>query len=178
MEFYNLLAESVGFVATGLFLYSSVLTDDKKFSFYYMIGCLFLSSHLFMIDAFVAGASVLLSFLRNFFMKYDRKGEIKITFMFIFTAIFSYYAVTFTNWYELLVPFAAVLMSYGFMYTKGNLLSFILMSCAGLWLVYALQINSLSVIVLELSTICLIFIRMLKQNKAFSRIKNRSRAIS
>jgi len=173
---FNLLAESVGFVATGLFLYSTILSCDKKLSFYYMIGCLFLASHLFLLDQVIAACSVLISFSRNFFMKFDRKGEVKLSFMFIFITIFSYYAVTFQHWSELLIPLASVVVSYGFLYTKGNMLSFCIFLCALIWLIFGIEVNSLSIITLEVTSIALLVVRIFKQNKLFSKIKNRRMA--
>ena len=170
---FNLLAESVGFVATGLFLYSTILSCDKKLSFYYMIGCLFLASHLFLLDQIIAASSVLISFSRNLLMRFDRKGEIKLSFMFIFIAIFSYYTVTFQHWSELLIPLASVVVSYGFLYTKGNMLSFCIFLCTCLWLIFGIEVNSLSVMTLEITSIVLLMFRILKQNKIFSKIKNR-----
>jgi hypothetical protein len=171
MDYFSLFVESVGVISTGFYLYSSVLTDDKKLSFYYTIGCLFLASHLLLINAWVAGSSVLLSALRNILVRYDRKGYIKLMFMFIFVGIFAYYFVNHKHWSELLVPFSSVVMSYAFLYTKGNILTLCMFVSAGLWLIFSLYVESYSVLILEISTITLLFVRVIKQNNVLKSFK-------
>lgn len=164
MEYWKICAELVGLTSSALFLYSSAAADDKKLNFYYILGCLVLSTHLFMLGAIAGGASVALSAARNILTKNDKSGYVKISFMVIFTGIFVYYCFYNTYWYEVLIPLASIVMSVGFIYLKKNGLSMcILLSCS-IWLVYGVSIDSYSIMFLEVTTIFSVMYRIVKQN--------------
>ena len=164
MDYWKICAEIVGLVSSGLFLYSSASSDDKKLNFYYILGCIALSSHLFMLGAIAGGASVMLSAIRNMLTKNDKSGYIKTSFMLIFLGIFTYYCFNHTYWYEVLVPLASLVMSVGFIYLKKNGLSIcILLSCL-IWMVYGVSIESYSIMFLETTTIFSVLYRIFKQN--------------
>lgn len=164
MDHWKVCAEVVGVISSGLFLYSSSLTDDKKLSFFYTLGCFVLASHLFMLGAFAGGMTTLLSALRNVITYKFRHNIVKNTFMFIFLAILVYYSFNHVYSYEILIPLASVIMSIGFIYLKNNGLSTcIFLSCV-CWLFYGIAIESYSVMFLEVSTILSVLIRFLKQN--------------
>jgi len=164
MDYWKICAEIVGLASSALFLYSSAAADDKKLNFYYILGCLVLATHLFMLGAVAGGASVVLSAARNLLTKNDKSGYIKISFMLIFTGIFVYYCFYNTYWYEMLIPLASIVMSIGFIYLKKNGLSFcIFLSCI-IWLIYGISIDSYSIMFLEISSILSVFYRVSKQN--------------
>lgn len=171
MDYWKLFAEIVGFAASGLFLYSAGLTDDKKLSFFYTLGCFILAAHLFMLEAYAGGMTTLLSAFRNIAVRYDRTGQIKHWFMFAFIAIFGYYCVNFTTWYALLVPLASIVMSVGFIYFKKNGLSACIFLSCMLWLMYGLMIGSNSIVFLEVSTILSVSVRFIKQNELMPKLK-------
>lgn len=56
-------------------------------------------------------------------------------------------------------------MAGGFLYTKANVLTFVMIVCSVLWLIVGVCIDSYSVIVLELVSIALLFYRFFKVNK-------------
>ncbi len=177
MDHWKLLAEVVGFASSALFLYSAGLTDDKKLSFFYTIGCFILAAHLFMLEAYAGGFTTLLSAFRNIAVRFDKTGKIKHIFMFLFIGIFGYYCINFTSWSALLVPFASIIMSIGFIYFKKNGLSAcIVLSCLT-WLAYGLIIGSNSIVFLEVSTICSVLFRYFKQNEIIPRFKSKFKTV-
>lgn len=173
MDYWKLFAELVGFAASGLFLYSSSLKDDDKLSFYYTIGCFVLATHLFMLEAYAGGMATTLSAIRNIVAKRDKTGYIKNFFMLIFLGMFAYYCMYHEHWTQILVPFASVVMSIGFIYLKKNgLTACIIISCSA-WLVYGLFIGSHSIIFLEVASILSATIRLIKQNNIIPIVKRK-----
>lgn len=174
MDYWKICAELVGIFSSILFLYSSACSDDKKLNFFYTIGCLVLSTHLFMLEAYVGGATVMLSALRNILTKNDKSGYIKTVFMLLFLGIFVYYCFNHTYWHEILMPLASLVMSFGFIYLKKNgLSSCIVISCL-IWLIYGIQIESYSILFLEISTICSVMVRIIRQNNLMRFVKRKS----
>lgn len=167
MDYWKVCAEIIGFVASILFLYSSSLTDDKKLTFFYTLGCFVLAAHLSMLGAFAGAATTSLSAIRNIITQKYRYKEIKVAFLLLFLGIFIYYVINHTYWYEILIPLASLVMAIGFIYLKKNGLSACIFLSCSLWLIYGISINSYSIMFLELSTIISVSIRFIKQNELF-----------
>lgn len=173
MDYWKLVAELVGFMASGLFLYSSGLKDDAKLSFFYTLGCFVLSVHLFMLEAYAGGASTLLSAFRNIAARRDKTGVVKNIFMFVFLGMFAYYCFNHEHWSQILVPLASVVMSVGFIYLKGNGLTFCMVLSCAIWLVYGVCINSHSIVFLEVAIIISASIRIVNQNNLIPIVKQK-----
>lgn len=164
MQYWDLFIEALGFASTAVFLYATGLTDDRKLTIFYTIGCFLLGGHLLLMGAYAGGLTTTLSGIRNIAAMKDKTGKVKRAFMFVFIGIFIYYCFNFTMWYDLLVPLASVVMSVGFIYFKGNKLTLCMMLSCSLWLLYGLMIQSNAIIFLEVTSIMMASYRMLKQN--------------
>ena len=164
MDYWNFAAEIIGFVASALYLYSASLSDDKKLTFFYNLGCVVLATHLFMLSAYAGSGMVVLSAIRNVLIKRYNSPLLKQMFLGVFVLAFSYFCINHTYWHETLVPFASLIMAVGFIYLKGNGLSFALIASCSTWFVYGVEINSYAIMFLESATIVCVTIRMLKQN--------------
>lgn len=173
MDYWKLVAEGVGFAASGLFLYSSGLKDDEKLNFFYTIGCFILATHLFMLEAYIGGATTLLSAIRNIAAKKDKTGVVKNMFMVIFVGMFAYYAYAHNHWSEMLVPLASVVMSVGFIYLKGNGLTACMFLSCSLWLMYGLHIESTSIVFLEVASMFSALVRFVNQNSLIPAVKKK-----
>lgn len=171
MQNLDLLTEAFGFTATAVFLYAAGLTDDKKLTIFYTIGCFLLGAHLLMMGAIAGGLTTTLSGVRNIVAMKDKTGTIKRIFMFIFIGIFVYYCFNFTMWYDLLVPLASVVMSVGFIYFEKNKLTLCMITSCSLWLIFGFMINSQAIILLEVATIAMSAIRLVRQNNLLQKLK-------
>lgn len=164
MDYWNFAAEIIGFVASTLYLYSASLSDDRKLTFFYNLGCVVLATHLFMLNAYAGAGMVVLSAVRNILIKKYNSPLLKQFFLGVFVFAFSYFCINHTYWHETLVPLASLIMAVGFIYLKGNGLSFALIASCTTWFVYGIAIDSYAIMFLESSTIVCVAIRMLKQN--------------
>lgn len=164
METGKIVAEAVGFAATAIFIYSSSLTDDKKLSFFYTIGCFLLASHLLMLNSIYAGLVTALSGVRNMISPFDSTGYVKKAFMGIFVALLAYSITEAKSFIDIIPALASVVMSYGFLYTSKNGLSACIFLSASLWLMVGISIESISLMVLETSTMATLLYRVIKSN--------------
>ncbi len=165
-DMHRFVADAVGFIATGLFIYSSSLTDDKKLSFFYTIGCFLLAAHLFLMGSMYAGAVTTLSGIRNMVAPFDKTGLVKKLFMMIFIGLLAYTLVESSDLVDIIPALSSAIMSYAFLYTKNNALSFCIFVSASLWFVVAISIGSVPMMVLEAATIATLTYRVFKSNFA------------
>ncbi len=178
MQYWDLFVEALGFAATAVFLYATGLTDDRKLTIFYTAGCFLLGAHLLMMGAIAGGLTTTLSGVRNIVAMKDRTGKIKRLFMFGFIGIFIYYCFHFTMWYDLLVPFASVVMSVGFIYFEKNKLTFCMIFSCLLWLTFGIMVSSNAIILLEVTSILMASYRLIKQNNLIQKFKLRRQRVS
>lgn len=164
MESGKIVAESVGFVATAIFIYSSSLTDDKKLSFFYTIGCFLLASHLLLLGSMYAGVVTAISGFRNLLAPFDKSGKLKKAFMMVFITLLAYSIAKADTFIDVIPALASVVMSYAFLYTTKNALSACIFVSASLWLMVGISLGSVSLIILEASTMATLLYRVIKSN--------------
>ena len=175
MKDYQLLIEAIGLLSVFFYLLSSGTSNDRKMNALGAIGSIFLGTHLFLAQEYLASAGLGIAALRNIYSLYYDKGFVKFFFMIIFFALLGYATINFKNWYDVLTPLAGVIVSYSVLYTEKNQRTFWLFFATILWFIYGLQIQSMSILLLEsFITISLAF-RYLKQNNLLPKYKFHNR---
>ncbi|MDP2564445.1 YgjV family protein [Pseudoalteromonas marina] len=163
--FVFVLANLFGFVSTCLFLYSDIQTDDKRLDFFYTLGNVSFIFHLFLMASFVPAITVILAVLRNVVIARYDKLFVRNFFVIVFLSVFFYAVFTVSDWWNALPALCSLLMTFGFLYTKANALTFVMVVCSVLWLIVGVCIDSYYVIFLELVSILLLFYRFLRVNR-------------
>lgn len=163
--FYTI--QLLGIVATAFYLYSDIQEDDQELDKLYTIGNVFFLLHLLLLKSFLPAITVFLAVVRNTLNnKYPNNNIIKYTFTSIFFGIF-FYALSYTdNWQNALPATVSLIMTFAFLYTKGNMLTALIALCSVLWFIVGYSINSLPIMLLEVASIILLLYRAYKQNKS------------
>jgi hypothetical protein len=163
------IAHFFGIIASITFLYSDMQEDDLNLDKYYTIGNLFFLMHLLLLKSFIPCITVFLAILRNTLNKiYKNNDVIKYSFLTVFFFIFAFTILFSEHWILSLPAFVSLIMTFAFLYTKGNVLTYLSIFCSFLWLIVGVYINSYSVVFLEAVSIFLLIFRFYKQNKESS----------
>lgn len=154
-----------GFISTGFFLYSDIQEDDEKLDKFYTIGNVFFLVHLLLLKSFIPAVTVFLAVIRNSLNNiYKDNTYLRYAFVFIFFSIFIAAITLFDEWQLALPASVSLIMTFAFLYTKGNLLTFLIGLCSVLWLIVGIHISSYSIIALEVVSLVLLGYRYYKQN--------------
>lgn len=165
---FYLLANLFGFVAACLYLYSDVQSDDKRLDHFYTLGNVSFVFHLVLMASFLPAITVAIAVFRNVLVSLYDNSLMRIVFVLVFLSLFLYASVgafNGQNWWDSLPALCSLLMTFGFLYTKANVLTFVMIVCSVLWLVVGVCIGSYSVIALELISILLLLYRFCKVSK-------------
>lgn len=146
-------------------MYSDIQEDDEKLDKYYTIGNVFFVFHLLLLKSFIPAITVSLAVLRNTLDNlYEDNHFIKGTFVILFVFIFVSGLIFAESWQLALPASVSLIMTFGFLFTKGNMLTVIIGICSILWLIVGFHLNSYSIIALETLSVFLLFYRFYKQN--------------
>ena len=148
-SFIFYLSHFLGVIATLVFLYSDMQKDDSKLDKYYTIGNIFFLFHLLLLKSFVPCITVFLAILRNVLNKiYKNNYFIRYSFLSLFFIIFIYGLLYSEHWILSLPAFVSLIMTFAFLYTKENILTYLSVLCSLLWVVVGFYIDSYSIVFL------------------------------
>ncbi len=160
--YYVIFTQMIGFVSTFYFLRSDMQEDDRLLDHYYTIGNVFFLCHLLLLSSFIPALTVGLAIMRNVINNFYPHRIIKLGFLFVFVSIFILTYLMDSNLYNCLPAIVSVLMTFGFLYTKGHVLTLISIICSLLWLMVGFNIGSISIVLLEVVSIGLLIVRTIR----------------
>ena len=162
------IANISGFIATIFYLYSDIQEDDLLLDKFYTIGNVFFLCHLFLLGSYIPCITVFLAVIRNIInRKFPNNTLIKYLFVSVFSLILIISLLYTDKWQNSLPALVSLIMTFAFLYTKNNMLTFLIGLCSVLWIIVAISINSIPIIILEVVSILLLFYRAYKQNREY-----------
>jgi hypothetical protein len=161
------LIQILGMIATVFYLYSDIQEDDKELDKLYTIGNVFFLMHLLLLKSYVPSITVFLAILRNTLNnKYPDNKLIKYSFTSVFIVILFSALIFMDQWQNALPAVVSLIMTFAFLYTKGNMLTALMVLCSVLWFIVGISIDSMPIMILEVVSILLLLYRAYKQNKS------------
>ena len=135
----NITAQIVGFIALSFMCLSYQKNNKKDFLFIQIIANIFYGLQYFLLNAFSALASNIVSILKTgIFYKYEKNNKkISITFLLIFEILFIIFGfLTYNNLYSIIPIFVACIYTYGTWQKNLKIIYSIGILVALLWILY------------------------------------------
>jgi len=165
MDFYNIAAETVGFIASFFLLLSATRTKDKDLIILQGVSNGIWIIHYLMFNAVTGVVACIFGVARNIFVfKYNSKAA-KIGFILVF-ALFSILQFFYIDNILKAIPIIAIfIISYGILFAEKNKLTFFILLGNSIFLIFSIYIESISATFNYMIMIILLLNRAYKANK-------------
>jgi hypothetical protein len=158
------ILEVLGYLGLFAGIGSYLFKGEIKFRQFQLLSNLFFVIHFYGSDSLIGSISCLIGVISLSVNLYDDKSKLNNIFPLLYISLFLYSIFNFEaeKWYELLPAISNLIWCYAMLYCKGQKVNYLMLPVVGFWIVYTIQIDSLSGLLTQFVVLLFLLSRIIR----------------